>query len=112
MDDACGAGPEGIGVQAGAGNGFVVHEVKKNFGDLQATDFNALSHHSPHLICSTIGLGTHFYSSCSPSPRILHEDEWKNSGRCLGSVDVSFAAAPEPVFARGKARGAKIGCSK
>ena len=29
-----------------------------------------------------------------------------------GSVPVSFAAAPEPVFARGKARGAKFGCSK
>ncbi|MCQ4327640.1 hypothetical protein NAV26_22050, partial [Pseudomonas stutzeri] len=30
----------------------------------------------------------------------------------LGSVDVSFAAAPKPVFTRGKARGAKFGHSK
>ncbi|WP_043239453.1 SAM-dependent methyltransferase [Stutzerimonas azotifigens] len=29
-----------------------------------------------------------------------------------GSVDVSCAAAPEPVFARGKARGAQFGHSK
>src|SRR5690606_3655063 len=29
--------------------------------------------------------------------------------QCLGSVSVSFASAPAPVFARGKARGAKFG---
>src|SRR5690606_13593875 len=30
-------------------------------------------------------------------------------GHCLGSVPVSYASAPEPVFARGKARGAMFG---
>jgi hypothetical protein len=30
----------------------------------------------------------------------------------LGSVTVLFAAAPEPVFAGGKARDAMFGCSK
>ena len=49
VDAARGAGPEGIGADAGAGNGFVVHEVEQDFGDLQATDLNALSHHLPHL---------------------------------------------------------------
>ncbi|HJR32233.1 MAG TPA: hypothetical protein VJ889_26225, partial [Pseudomonas sp.] len=30
------------------GNGFVVHEVEQDFGDLQATDLNVFSHCLPH----------------------------------------------------------------
>src|SRR5690606_14737809 len=50
VDDAVGTGPEGRGIDAGTGNRFVVHKVVQDFGDLQATDLNALSHYSPHLV--------------------------------------------------------------
>ena len=34
--------------EAGSGNGFVVHEVEQDFGDLKATDLNVFSHCLPH----------------------------------------------------------------
>jgi hypothetical protein len=37
-----------FGGEAGTGNGFVVHEVEQDFGDLQATDLNVFSHCLPH----------------------------------------------------------------
>ncbi|MNQ53151.1 hypothetical protein D3C85_671840 [compost metagenome] len=48
MNDLVGTGPELIGGEAGTGNGFVVHEVEQDFGDLQATDLNVFSHCLPH----------------------------------------------------------------
>ena len=48
VDHGFGAGPEFFGRYAGAGDGFVIHEVEQHFGDLQATDLNAFSHHLPH----------------------------------------------------------------
>ena len=57
VDDAGGTRPEGFGGDAGAGNGFVGDEVVKGFGDLQATDLNALSHCLPHLIANGLEPG-------------------------------------------------------
>jgi hypothetical protein len=48
MNDLVGTGPELVGGEAGTGNGFVVHEVEQDFGDLQATDLNVFSHCLPH----------------------------------------------------------------
>ncbi|MCY1513095.1 hypothetical protein D9M68_475780 [compost metagenome] len=48
VDHGLGTGPELVGSDAGTGDGFVVHEVEQHFGDLQATDLNAFSHHLPH----------------------------------------------------------------
>ncbi len=48
VDDLLRTGPERIGSDTGSGDGFVVHEVEQDFGDLQATDLNALSHCLPH----------------------------------------------------------------
>ena len=39
---------QNFGADAGSGDGFVVHEVEQDSGDLQATDLNALSHCLPH----------------------------------------------------------------
>ena len=50
LDDRSGTGPELVGSDAGTGNGFVVHEVVQGFGDLQAADLNAFSHHLPHSL--------------------------------------------------------------
>ncbi len=50
LDDRGGTGPELVGSDAGTGDGFVVHEVVQDFGDLQATDLNAFSHHLPHSL--------------------------------------------------------------
>ncbi|MNC11872.1 hypothetical protein D3C75_595810 [compost metagenome] len=48
MNDLVGTFPEFFGGEAGTGNGFVVHEVEQDFGDLQATDLNVFSHCLPH----------------------------------------------------------------
>src|SRR5471030_469375 len=48
MNDLVGTGPELIGGEAGTGNGFVIHEVEQDFGDLKATDLNVFSHCLPH----------------------------------------------------------------
>ena len=48
MDDLVGGGSELVGSDAGTGNGFVIHEVEQDFGDLQATDLNVFSHCLPH----------------------------------------------------------------
>jgi len=55
MDNAVGTGPEGCGIDASTGNRFVIDEVIQDFGDLQATDLNALSHYSPHLVLHIVG---------------------------------------------------------
>src|SRR5690606_34901898 len=46
-----------------------------------------------------------------PATQPYHEG-FANRNDLLGSVPISYASAPEPVFARGKARGAKFGRSK
>ena len=48
VDHGLDTAPEPVGSEAGPGDGFVVHEVEQHFGDLQATDLNAFSHHLPH----------------------------------------------------------------
>ncbi|MCY1423735.1 hypothetical protein D9M71_394580 [compost metagenome] len=48
VDDLFRTHPELFGVDAGSGNGFVVHEVEQDFGDLKATDLNVFSHCLPH----------------------------------------------------------------
>src|SRR5690606_2782607 len=90
VNDACGAGPEGIGVDAGAGNGFVVYEVEQDFGDLQATDLNALSHHLPHLNLCDLARTQGNWPSCSPSRRILHE--------AFGNCSAAFVEASGDLY--------------
>gem|GEM_PF-1842511 len=46
-----------------------------------------------------------------PATQPYHEG-FANRNDLPGSVPISYASAPEPVFARGKARGAKFGRSK
>ncbi|MNF82520.1 hypothetical protein D3C84_648280 [compost metagenome] len=48
VDDLFCPHPELLGVDASSGNGFVVHEVEQDFGDLKATDLNVFSHCLPH----------------------------------------------------------------
>ncbi len=42
VDEFSGAGPEGVGVDAGAGNCLVVDEVEEDLGDLQAAGLNTV----------------------------------------------------------------------
>ena len=48
VDDLFRTHPELFGVDTGSRNGFVVHEVEQDFGDLKATDLNVFSHCLPH----------------------------------------------------------------
>ncbi len=48
VDDLFSTCPELLGDDAGSGDGFVVHEVVQDFGDLKATDLNVSSHCLPH----------------------------------------------------------------
>ncbi|MCY1356540.1 hypothetical protein D9M69_429950 [compost metagenome] len=57
IDDGFHTGPERVGGNAGSGDGFVVHEVEQDSGDLKATDLNALSHCLPHSAQYPFGLG-------------------------------------------------------
>ncbi|MCY1391936.1 hypothetical protein D9M71_67910 [compost metagenome] len=57
IDDGFHTGPEGVGGNAGSGDGFVVHEVEQDSGDLKATDLNALSHCLPHSAQYPLGPG-------------------------------------------------------
>ncbi|MCY1429405.1 hypothetical protein D9M71_453210 [compost metagenome] len=48
IDDLLCTRPELLGDDAGPGDGFVVHEVVQDLGDLKATDLNVSSHCLPH----------------------------------------------------------------
>ncbi|MNF49209.1 hypothetical protein D3C84_304740 [compost metagenome] len=48
VDDLFRARPELLGGHAGSRDGFVIHEVVQDFGDLKATDLNVFSHCLPH----------------------------------------------------------------
>lgn len=71
LDDRSGTGPELVGSDAGTGNGFVVHEVVQGFGDLQATDLNAFSHHLPHYLSFTQSpLRAPLKTTCGSTPAL------------------------------------------
>ncbi|MNN56925.1 hypothetical protein D3C81_1718850 [compost metagenome] len=78
VDHGFHTGPELVGGNAGPGDGFVVNEVEQHFGDLQATDLNALSHCLPHF-CSEPALDSEI-TFCSPGCGILHDAAGKASG--------------------------------
>ena len=49
IDQGFETGPEGRGVDAGAGYGLLIDEVVKNLGNLEAADLDAFSHGKPSL---------------------------------------------------------------